>query len=85
MRNGSRVRDLIVPSRTREIHMNTTEDACMNSRIIRPLTVVAFALSATALGVGTASADVSTATPVAGSVEVCIPIPVGPVELSFCL
>ncbi len=65
--------------------MNTTEDDCMNSRIIRPLTVVAFALSVTALGVGTASADTSAATPVAGSVEVCIPIPVGPVELSFCL
>lgn len=57
----------------------------MNSRIIRPLAVVAFALSATALGVGTASADTAAATPVAGSVEVCVPIPVGPVELSLCL
>ncbi|WP_433709444.1 hypothetical protein ACQP2U_23425 [Nocardia sp. CA-084685] len=57
----------------------------MNSRIIRPLAVVAFVVSATALGIGTASADASVATPVAGSVEVCVPIPVGPIELSFCL
>ncbi|MFF7943506.1 hypothetical protein ACFZC5_27645 [Nocardia gamkensis] len=57
----------------------------MNSRIIRSLTVAAFVLSAGALGVGTASAGATTATPVSGSVEVCAPIPVGPLELSLCL
>ncbi|BDT90627.1 hypothetical protein IFM12275_06030 [Nocardia sputorum] len=57
----------------------------MNSRIIRPLAVAAFALSATALGVGTAAADASAAAPVAGSVELCIPIPLGSAENTFCL
>ncbi|MGY2092379.1 hypothetical protein [Nocardia abscessus] len=55
----------------------------MNRRIIRPLAVAAFTLSAVALG--TASAAATTATPVSGSVEVCTGIPVGPVEISFCL
>ncbi|MGK8557737.1 hypothetical protein [Nocardia gipuzkoensis] len=57
----------------------------MTSRIIRPLAVAALALSATALSGGTASADAPTATPVSGSVEVCLPIPVGQIELSICL
>ncbi|RDI55173.1 hypothetical protein [Nocardia mexicana] len=54
----------------------------MNSRIVRPLAVAALVLSAGALGAGTASAA---ATPVSGSVEVCAPIPLGPVEFSLCL
>ncbi len=57
----------------------------MNSKIIRPLAVAAFALSATALSAGTASADASAAAPVAGSVELCIPIPLGSAENTFCL
>lgn len=57
----------------------------MSSRIFRPLAVAAIAVSATALTVGVASAAAPAGTPVAGSVEVCLPIPVGPVELSFCL
>ncbi|MBF6300929.1 hypothetical protein IU459_25775 [Nocardia amamiensis] len=63
----------------------------MTSRIIRPLAVAALALSATALSGGIASADATTATPVSGSVdvsgsvEVCLPIPVGQIELSICL
>ncbi|MFC9967019.1 hypothetical protein [Nocardia ignorata] len=53
----------------------------MNSRIARPIALAALALSAAALGTGTATA----AGPVAGSVEVCAPLPLGPLELSLCL
>ncbi|MFF0542626.1 hypothetical protein ACWEVD_02615 [Nocardia thailandica] len=60
----------------------------MTSKKNRSLAIAALALTAGALGAGTASAAAPAApaaTPVAGSVEVCLPIPVGPVELSFCL
>ncbi|WP_169334678.1 hypothetical protein [Nocardia thailandica] len=57
----------------------------MTSKKDRSLAIAALALTAGALGAGTASAAAPAATPVAGSVEVCLPIPVGPVELSFCL
>ncbi|MCP2289703.1 hypothetical protein [Nocardia amikacinitolerans] len=53
----------------------------MTSKIVRPLAIAALVLSAGSLTAGTATA----ATPVSGSVEVCTGIPVGPVELSFCL
>ncbi|TQM33272.1 hypothetical protein [Nocardia bhagyanarayanae] len=53
----------------------------MTSKIVRPLALAALVLSAGSLSAGTATA----ATPVSGSVEVCTGIPVGPVELSFCL
>ncbi|WP_431958328.1 hypothetical protein [Nocardia lijiangensis] len=56
----------------------------MTSKIVRPLAVAALALSAGALSAGTAAAA-PTATPVSGSVEVCTGIPVGQVEISFCL
>ncbi|MGW4634553.1 hypothetical protein [Nocardia sp. NPDC004415] len=55
----------------------------MKSRTARPLAVVALVLSAGALSAGTATA--AAPEPVVGSVEVCLPIPVGPIELSFCL
>lgn len=57
------------------------EEVRMNSRIARPIAVAALALSAAALSTGTAAA----AAPVAGSVEVCAPLPLGPLELSLCL
>ncbi|WP_280235832.1 hypothetical protein [Nocardia cyriacigeorgica] len=57
----------------------------MNSRIIRSFAIAGLVLSATALGAGTASAEAATAAPVSGSVEVCAPIPIGPLELSLCL
>ncbi|WP_327099659.1 hypothetical protein OIE68_13185 [Nocardia vinacea] len=57
----------------------------MNSRIIRRLAIFAFALPAIALSGGTASAAAATATPVGGSVELCIPIPLGSAENTFCL
>ncbi|MFF0531896.1 hypothetical protein ACFYT3_26365 [Nocardia amikacinitolerans] len=53
----------------------------MTSKIVRPLAIAALVLSAGSLTAGTATAT----TPVSGSVEVCTGIPVGPVELSFCL
>ncbi|WP_200950540.1 hypothetical protein [Nocardia sp. Root136] len=57
----------------------------MNSRIIRSLTVTAFALSASALGAGTAAAA-TTAAPVSGSAEVCFDIPSGSAGVfKFCL
>ncbi|MFE6924548.1 hypothetical protein ACFVAV_26230 [Nocardia sp. NPDC057663] len=55
----------------------------MNSRTARPLAVAALVLSACALSVGTATA--ASPAPVAGSVEVCLPLPVGPLEISLCL
>ncbi|KAF0845248.1 hypothetical protein [Nocardia caishijiensis] len=55
----------------------------MSSRIFRPLAAAAIALSATALSAGVASAEAPA--PVSGSVEVCLPIHLGPVEVSFCL
>ncbi|BDT87533.1 hypothetical protein IU485_02920 [Nocardia cyriacigeorgica] len=55
----------------------------MNSRIIRPLAVAGLVLTAAAIGAAPASAE--TAAPVSGSVEVCAPIHLGPLELSFCL
>ncbi|WP_159850727.1 hypothetical protein [Nocardia sp. CY41] len=59
----------------------------MTSKKNRSLAIAALALTAAALGAGTASAAPTTpaTTPVAGSVEVCLPIPVGPIELSLCL
>ncbi|BDT99323.1 MULTISPECIES: hypothetical protein [Nocardia] len=59
----------------------------MTSKKNRSLAIAALALTAGALGAGTASAAPTTpaATPVAGSVEVCLPIPAGPIELSLCL
>ncbi|MFC9966764.1 hypothetical protein ACFVH4_21265 [Nocardia ignorata] len=57
----------------------------MSSRIYRPLAAAALAMSATAIGAGVASADAPTAAPVSGSVEVCLPIHLGPLEVSFCL
>ncbi|MCA2207300.1 MULTISPECIES: hypothetical protein [Nocardia] len=57
----------------------------MSSRIFRPLAAVAIAMSATALGAGVAAAEAPTVAPVSGSVEVCLPIHLGPLEVSFCL
>ncbi|MGV9613671.1 hypothetical protein [Nocardia xishanensis] len=56
----------------------------MTSRIVRPFAVAALALSAGALSAGTATAAPA-ATPVSGSVEVCTGIPIGQIEISFCL
>ncbi|WP_431965772.1 hypothetical protein [Nocardia sp. bgisy134] len=56
----------------------------MTSRIARPLAITALALSAGALSAGTAAAH-PIATPTSGSVEVCTGIPVGQIEISFCL
>ncbi|WP_280209071.1 hypothetical protein [Nocardia cyriacigeorgica] len=55
----------------------------MNSRIIRPLAVAGLVLTAAAIGAAPATAD--TAAPVAGTVEVCAPIHLRPLEQSFCL
>ncbi|MEU8894571.1 hypothetical protein [Nocardia sp. NPDC048505] len=59
----------------------------MNSRIIRPLVATLIVLSAGAFGTGIASAEA--AAPVSGSssgsVEVCLPLPLGPLEFSLCL
>ncbi|MFE3546246.1 hypothetical protein ACFXK0_25070 [Nocardia sp. NPDC059177] len=55
----------------------------MFAKTARPLAIVALALSATAIGAGTASA--ATAQPVVGSVAICTSIPVGPISISVCL
>ncbi|MFC4126815.1 hypothetical protein [Nocardia rhizosphaerae] len=57
----------------------------MSSRILRTFGVTTVAVAAIALNAGAATAAAPAATPVVGSVEVCLPIPVGPIELSFCL
>ncbi|MGW5452721.1 hypothetical protein [Nocardia sp. NPDC003979] len=57
----------------------------MSFRIYRPLAAAAIAMSASAIGAGVASAEAPTAAPVSGSVEVCLPIHLGPLEVSFCL
>jgi hypothetical protein len=56
----------------------------MSSRILRTFGVTAVAAAAIALNAGAAAAAPEAA-PVSGSVEVCLPIPVGPIELSICL
>ncbi|WP_228540216.1 hypothetical protein [Nocardia sp. XZ_19_385] len=59
----------------------------MNSKIIRPLVVAGLAMSAVAFSTGVAAAH--SAAPISGSssgsVEVCLPIPLGPLEFSLCL
>lgn len=58
----------------------------MNTKFSRSLAVAALALTAGALTTGTAAAAPTTsAAPVAGSVEVCVPIPLGPVAVDICL
>ncbi|MFE3546397.1 hypothetical protein ACFXK0_25835 [Nocardia sp. NPDC059177] len=55
----------------------------MKSRTARPIAIAALVLTAGALSAGTASA--AAPAPVSGSVEVCLPVPLGPLELSLCL
>ncbi|CAM4505113.1 hypothetical protein NONI108955_37595 [Nocardia ninae] len=55
----------------------------MNSRIIRPIIVAGLMMSASVFGTGIANAD--SAAPISGSVEVCLPIPLGPLEFNLCL
>lgn len=62
----------------------------MTSKFTRPAALAALVLTAGALSAGTATAAAPTApttsaTAVAGSVEVCIPIPGLPIEVAFCL
>ncbi|WP_199856760.1 hypothetical protein [Nocardia suismassiliense] len=54
----------------------------MNSKMIRPLAVAMFALSAVALSAGPASAGSGSSS---GSVELCLPIPLGSAENTLCL
>lgn len=82
---------VINQSRNRGVSDGTTKDQCMKSQIIRPLVVAGLALSVVSLGGGMASAESDGVTiadavnPVAGSVELCVPVPLGPVEFSLCL
>ncbi|MBF6356572.1 hypothetical protein IU449_18820 [Nocardia higoensis] len=59
----------------------------MTSKFTRPAALAALVLTAGALSAGTATAAAPTApaTAVAGSVEVCIPIPGLPLEVAICL
>lgn len=76
-------RDLIEMSRIWDASQSTNKDDRMNSRIARPLAVAAIALSAGAIVAGPATA--AAPTPVSGSVEVCVPLPLPLLEVSFCL
>ncbi|MBP2191625.1 hypothetical protein [Nocardia goodfellowii] len=57
----------------------------MNSRIIRPLVAASVVLLTGGFGAGIASAAVAAPVSGSGSVEVCLPIPLGPLEFSICL
>ncbi|MFI5717829.1 hypothetical protein [Nocardia sp. NPDC051750] len=62
----------------------------MNSRFVRPFVIAGLVLSAGAFGAGSAAAAApaaapAAAAPVTGSVELCLNIPLGPLELGICL
>lgn len=56
----------------------------MNPRISRPLAVAVLAVTFGALGAGSAAA-VPAATPIVGSVAVCLPIPIGALAVNLCV